>query len=121
MPESGSVTNVLTLPERLWQRIHQGLPARLSTPAALFSWNPCTQDTSTTKNGVRSNSCYSLERAGFRFSSDSSDGDRIDMFHHIRSSGTPSVMTASCATPHPITACSSRSRMRAAVSAGTSS
>lgn len=23
MPESGSVTNVLTLPERLWQRIHQ--------------------------------------------------------------------------------------------------
>jgi hypothetical protein len=45
----------------------------------------------------------------------------IDMSHHIRSSGTSSVITASGATPDPITARSSRSRMRAAVSAGTSS
>jgi hypothetical protein len=47
--------------------------------------------------------------------------DGIHMSHHIRSSGTPSVVTASGATPHPITARSTRSRMRAAVSAGTSS
>jgi hypothetical protein len=35
MPESGSVTNALP-PERLWQRVHQGPPARSSTPAAPF-------------------------------------------------------------------------------------
>ena len=83
-----------------------------------------------------SNPRYSLERAG---SASQASSDRrgiivviddsssfalsqdLDMFHHIRSSGTPSVETASWAAPHPITACSSRSRIRAAVSLGTSS